>query len=374
MSDAARTPPGAPTTAIVDRILSGGAPLPVRSAAARGALPLPRAVLTRLYVHLRGDPDESVRFAAEQSLSELGSDAVLEVLSDPTCDPTVLKHFVVAASRDERLAERIVFHANVDAATLSALASDGSAAVLDLVLTNQQRLLSTPGLVDKLSVNPALRNDQRGRLLDLIDRFFDAEVHRAAENEDVPSIALDETIDAEQVARILDLDVGELYAASEIMDAEEFATSQDPVIRSAYKRILSLNTAHKAVLAMKGGREERLILVRDTNKVVSLSVLKNPRITDGEVESIASMRSVSDEILRNVGINREWSKNYTVVINLTRNPRTPPSISTNFVSRLNNKDLKSVCGDRNVPEIIRKMAKRTFELRTQKSEATFRKK
>ena len=135
-----------------------------------------------------------------------------------------------------------------------------------------------------------------------------------------------------------------------------------------------MNTAHKAVLAMKGGREERLILVRDTNKVVSLSVLKNPRITDGEVESIASMRSVSDEILRNVGINREWSKNYTVVINLTRNPRTPPSISTNFVSRLNNKDLKSVCGDRNVPEIIRKMAKRTFELRTQKSEATFRKK
>jgi hypothetical protein len=114
--------------------------------------------------------------------------------------------------------------------------------------------------------------------------------------------------------------------------------------------------------------------VRDTNKVVSLSVLKNPRITDAEVESIAAMRSVSDEILRNVGINREWSKNYSVVINLTRNPRTPPSISTNFVSRLNNKDLKSLSGDRNVPEIIRKMAKRTIDLRTQKSESAFRKK
>jgi hypothetical protein len=125
---------------------------------------------------------------------------------------------------------------------------------------------------------------------------------------------------------------------------------------------------------MKGGREERIILVRDTNKVVSLSVLKNPRITEGEVEMIAATRNVSDEILRNVGINREWSKNYKIVCNLVRNPRTPPSISTNFVSRLNPKDLKNLGGDRNVPEIIRRMAKRTFELRPQKSEASFRKK
>jgi hypothetical protein len=124
---------------------------------------------------------------------------------------------------------------------------------------------------------------------------------------------------------------------------------------------------------MKGGREERIILVRDTNKVVSLSVLKNPRITEGEVEAIAATRNVSDEILRQIGVSREWSKNYTVSLNLVRNPRTPPSISTNFIARLNNKDLKNLGGDRNVPEIIRRMAKRTFELRTQKSEASFKK-
>jgi hypothetical protein len=233
-------------------------------------------------------------------------------------------------------------------------------------------LLSTPGLVDKLSVNPALRGDQRGRLLDLIDRFFRSEAERVA-TEAGPDGEVVETINAENVAQILELNIGELFAASEIMDAEEFARSEDPVVRSAYKKILTLNTAQKAILAMKGGREERLILVRDTNKVVSLSVIKNPRITDGEIEAIAAMRNVSDEILRNVGINREWSKNYTVTVNLVRNPRTPPSISTNFVSRLNNKDLKNLGGDRNVPEIIRRMAKRTFELRTQKSAVSYRK-
>jgi len=358
---------------MLERILSGAAPLPVRAAAARGALPLPRAVLTRLYLHLRTDADESVRSDAEASLGQLTPEVVLEVLSDASCDAVVLQHFAGMAARDERLAERVAFHANADGATLAVLASEGNAAVLDLVLTNQERLLTTPGLIDKVSVNPALRGDQRGKLMDLIDRFFRGEAERAAAAAG-PGVEAAETIDAEQVAKLLEIEVGELFAASEIMDAEEFSQSENPIVRSAYKKILTLNTAQKAILAMKGGREERIILVRDTNKVVALSVLKNPRMTEGEVESIAAMRNVSDEILRSVGVNREWSKNYTVVANLVRNPRTPPSISTNFVLRLNTKDLKNLGGDRNVPEIIRRMAKRTFDLRTQKAESSLRKK
>lgn len=373
MSDQPDSSPGAERQAILDRVLSGAAPLPVRAAAARGALPLPRAVLTRLYLHLRADPEESVRADAETSLGQLTVAQIGEVVSDPACDAFVLQHFSATAARDEALAEKIAFHPNADATTLTTLASEGSAAVLDLVLTNQQRLLTTPGLVDRLSMNPALRNDQRGRLLDMIDRFFEDQSEHATPTGD-PDVDNVDAEDVTQVAKMLDLNVGELFAASEIMDGEEFAQSEHPVVRSAYKKILTLNVARKAILAMKGGREERLILVRDTNKVVSLSVLKNPRITEGEVEAIAAMRNVSDEILRNVGINREWAKNYAVMSNLVHNPRTPPSISTNFVTRLNNKDLKGIVSDRNVPEIIRKMAKRTFDLRTQQAAASFRKK
>src|SRR5262249_22476192 len=160
----------------------------------------------------------------------------------------------------------------------------------ELVLTNQQKLLSTPGLIDKLSVNPALRPDQRGRLLDLIDRFVQAAAAPAADGE-APA---PETITPEQAARFLDVDVGELLAASEIVDGEEFANSPDIVVQSVYKKILTLNTAQKAILAMKGGREERQILIRDSNKIVAPSVLKNGRLTEAEVESIAGMRNVSD--------------------------------------------------------------------------------
>jgi hypothetical protein len=163
------------------------------------------------------------------------------------------------------------------------------------------------------------------------------------------------------------VDPGELFAASEIEGGEEFAQAADPVIRSVYSKILTLTAAQKAMLAMRGGREERLILVRDTNKVVALSVLKNARLTEQEVEGVAAMRNVSDEVLRAIGSHREWCKSYTVMRLLVSNPRTPPSVSTNFIPHLSNRDLKQIAMDKNVPEIIRRNAKRTFDLRTQKT-------
>jgi hypothetical protein len=88
---------------------------------------------------------------------------------------------------------------------------------------------------------------------------------------------------------------------------------------------------------------------------------------------MANMRNVSDEVLRTIGMNREWIKSYTVISSLVRNPRTPPGISTNFIPRLTTHDLKTLLRDKNVPEIIRKMSKRTYDLRTQKAAPGYRK-
>jgi hypothetical protein len=351
-----------------EKILSGGAPMQLRSAAARGALPLSRATLVRLYLHLLRDAEPQIRQDAESSLKVLGQADLREILADPACASEVLVHFAPRAARDESLAEKLAFHPQAPEEALSVLAAQGSGAVIDLVLTNEERLLRWPALFDRLSANPALRPHQRGRILDLLDR-----VSRVGSEEE-PSLEGLESIGAEEAARLLQVDVGELFAASEILDAEEFEQSTDPMVRSAYKRILTLNTAQRAILAMKGGREERLILVRDTNKIVALSVLKNPRLGEEEAARIAGMRSVSDEILRTVGNHREFVKSYSVIAALVRNPRTPPGISTNFVGRLVTKDLKILGMDKNVPEIIRRMAKRTLELRTQQSAPSFRKK
>ncbi len=355
--------------ALITRILEGRAALALRSAAARGALPLPRAALAQLWLHLRNDPEEAIRQDAAASLGGIGSDEVREILADPQCSAPLLAHFAAAACRDEKMAEAVVFHPALPDEALCTLAGQGNAVVVDLVLTNEERLLRTPGVLDRLMANPALRAHQRGRILDLLDRLSRQPMVPAEGFEKAA-----EPADAEEAARLLEVDVGELFAASEILDGEEFEASEDPEIRNVYRKILTLNTAQKALLAIRGGREERTILVRDTNKVVALSVLRNPRLTESEVEGIATMRNVSDEVLRTIGTHREWVKAYATIRALVHNPRTPPGISTNFVSRLVNKDLKSLSTDKNVPEIIRRMARNTFLLRTQQTPSAFRRK
>jgi hypothetical protein len=359
---------------ILEKILEGQAPPNVRAAAARGALPLPRSSLIQLYVVLLKDEDAEIRAAAQASLESLNQAAVLEVLEDPGCRPEVLVHFAKAGARQESVAERIAFHQHVPAGALTVLAATGSAPVIELVLTNQERLLAQPVLLEQLMLNPALRADQRGRILELLDRVakrgerLAAECGEAEEDSEVSEEAL------EEAARLLDVDVGELLSASEITDGEEFAESEIPEIRDAYKKIITLNTAQKAILAMKGGREERMILVRDTNKVVALAVLKNGRLNESEVEHIARMRNVSDEVLRNLGNNREWVKSYPVMLALVNNPRTPQGIAANFVPRLTTQHLKNLAFSREVPEMIRRNAKRTYDIRTKPQTRSYRKK
>jgi len=123
--------------------------------------------------------------------------------------------------------------------------------------------------------------------------------------------------------------------------------------QSASQRLGQLNVADRMKAAMKGSKEERAILIRDPNKLVSASVLSSPKLTESEVESFAKMANVSEEVLRIIGMNRAWVKNYGVVAALTRNPKTPLSVSLNFVQRLNERDLKMIALDRNLQEPLK---------------------
>ena len=128
--------------------------------------------------------------------------------------------------------------------------------------------------------------------------------------------------------------------------------------QTAMLRIAALSIAQRIALAMKGTREERAILIRDPNKIVAVAVLSSPKLTETEVESIAKMANVSEEILRIIGHTRAWVKNYTVMLALTKNPKTPVAMSMNFLSRLNDRDLRMLSMDRNVPEVLRLTARK----------------
>jgi len=140
-------------------------------------------------------------------------------------------------------------------------------------------------------------------------------------------------------------------------EGPEIADEEDDE-KSAMQRLQEMTVPQKMSRAMKGTREERAILVRDPNKLISVAVLSSPKLTGSEVEAIAKMSSVSDEILRIISNNRNWMKNYVVVSALARNPKTPLPVSMNLLNRLNDKDLKVLSTNRNVPEVLRTTARR----------------
>jgi hypothetical protein len=139
--------------------------------------------------------------------------------------------------------------------------------------------------------------------------------------------------------------------------APEIADDEDDE-KSAMQRLSEMTVPQKLSRATKGTREERAILIRDPNRLIAVAVLSSPKLTDSEVESIAKMSSVSDEILRLIATNRNWMKNYVVASALSRNPKTPLAVSMNLLSRLNDKDLKALSTNRNVPEVLRASARK----------------
>jgi len=139
-------------------------------------------------------------------------------------------------------------------------------------------------------------------------------------------------------------------------EVEEAPADEEP--QSALQRVSSLNVAKRIALAMKGNREERAILIRDPNRIVTAAVLSSPKMNDPEVAAIAKMQNVSEDVLRTIATTRAWLKNYSIALAVVKNPKTPVALSMNIMARLTDKDLKLRSTDRNVPDALRTQARR----------------
>lgn len=135
---------------------------------------------------------------------------------------------------------------------------------------------------------------------------------------------------------------------------------------SATKMLSKLNFPQRLKAALKGTKEIRSILIRDSNKMICQTVLSSPKLTDSEVEAFARMASISEDVLRTIAHNRKWMKNYKVVLGLTKNPKTPIALSLNLLNRLQDRDMQGVSVDRNVPEPLRIAARKKIVAATSK--------
>ena len=101
-------------------------------------------------------------------------------------------------------------------------------------------------------------------------------------------------------------------------------------------------------------------MIKDPNKIVSIAVIKSPKLTDNEVHGIAQMRSINDEIIRFIANNQDWAKNYSIKLALTGNPKTPFPISLKLLRYLSMKDIGDLSRNKNVSPQIQKIAKEQY--------------
>jgi len=391
---------------VVQAIISGKAPQPARLAAARGLLPLPQNDLLEVLVALTTSDDAQIAAAATETLSAETADDLLSAASDDETAPNVLAYLATRSDGTPQLYEATILNTRTPDHALAKLAATTThASLLELITVNQQRLVRSPEIIDAILSNPACGGEAERRARETRKEFFEkergarqiadelrargqtaaAEFFETAELttvggelsvEDAWLIAqhievadgdLDDSwLPAERYEELISESPAEVAAnVQRVVESERLErgeVSQERV--SLIRRIMFMNTKDRIKLAMKGDREARGILIRDSNKVVCSAVVKNPRITEQEIENIAAMRTVADEVLRIIALNRSWVRSYLIIHNLARNPRTPIPTAMNILPRIRTKDLQQLSQNRNVSEAVRRQAYRLGQTRS----------
>ena len=127
---------------------------------------------------------------------------------------------------------------------------------------------------------------------------------------------------------------------------------------SVYAQVKALNVPQRVKLAMRGNREVRALLLRDTNRLIPRMVLLNPRITEDEVILIARDRNSDVEILRQVGDNRDWVAHYGVRAALVENAKTPVALALRLLKTLGEREIRILAKSKNVSSAVASQARR----------------
>lgn len=342
-------------------IRSGLVPRAVRMFAAQGLLPVSREELIRILALLVTEGDQEIASAARCTIEGFIPEHFLSVLALDDLDPIDLdllarscsdEGFRAAVARDPRVANE----------TLRWLALEGGSAIQNAIVANQTRLLGCLEILSDLRANPQVTQDVLRRVREFEEEFLEKACLWAVGQAEEPPRPQGPSIEEALAAlKAIGMHIpGTEVTADKPGEPEPGAPREQ---HDAFLRIAMMNTFERIMLALKGTRQERLILVRDRSLLVVRAVMMSPQLQDGDVEEIAGMRSVNEEALRMVASRARWLRRYKVVRNLAFNPKTPPGIVIPHLQRLSIRDLAILERDHNVGEAVRRAARRLREVR-----------
>ena len=341
---------------LLSGLRQGMVPRAVRMFAAQGLVPVSRDGLIRILVILASDGDEEVAARASTTLTGFTLEQFLEVLE--VQDLEALEIDLLARQvPDEKLWARIVRDVRTADETLRWMARVGGENAQDALITNQRRIMGCLELLQDLRDNPSATPVVLRRVREFEEEFLEKACAWVAGDEEeeapVPGVSIEEQISALKAIGMQIRGMGEAPDEAAVRPEED----EPDEIHDAFLRLSRMNTFEKIMQALKGSREERLILVRDRNHLVVRAVMQSPKLGETEVQAIAGMRAASDEALRMIGARPPWLRRYGVLRNLVFNPKTPPGIATSLLPRLSERDLGILTRDRNVSEAVRSFAR-----------------
>lgn len=345
---------------LITLLRSRQAPIEIRRYAARGVLPLDATDRLRALIAVLLDSEEEIAATAGETFAQIPPDELADFLLLPDALPAEIDS-IASRTDDVIVLERLMRHRNVSDATLAALARTVSGTAQEALVVNQVRLLRNPALIAALFENPALTGDSRRVLNELKEEFFEKETRRQearrvsvrekpAESQPPAEAPQPSAQDAEKPEEEPEAPAAPAAEGQEV----------SPGAEELYIRIMGMTVPERVKLALTGGREERRLLIADGSRMVGFAVLRARGLTITEIEGYCGMRHLEPEIFTKIAMKRDWVRRPLIALALVKNPKVPLYVSLPLIRRLQMRDLRNIFRDRNLPDAVRAMARKTY--------------
>lgn len=330
--------------------------------AARGIAPglKPDAIVTLVCAFV-DDPDPTLSQTARATLENLPS-PVLQGALAAELQPRVLEMLAEVLHTDGSVVSRLLAARHVTSLALEIIAERATEGIGELVAASDSVLLRFPRVIEKLYMNRRVRMSTADRLVDLavrnqielnIPAFKQAAA--AIANQLIPEATEEPSFDDElfQQAEQIAQQTGEVAADEDTHETNDEGEEQlNDKFLPLHAQLAQMTISQKIRRATLGNSTERLLLVRDTNRLVATAAASSPMLNESDAARIAASRNVIDDVLRIIAKNKDFTRNYQVKLNLVCNPRTPFSFSSRLIPLLRDNDLRMLSKSKNVPGAI----------------------
>ncbi len=275
---------------------------------------------------LAADPDQIIREKAAGALRTQPLPVVIAALKRTGAAPEMYAYCAAEFPRRPGVADALAHNLTCPIEVLRPVVHYLSVSAVQELFEDLDRLSTSPALVAAMIDSTVINADQRAQLVEL--------QREDTESEDAYADVA-ESVEPDKAKRV-----------------------------TLLQKLSRLRVVERVQLALKGGRDERTLLIRDPCRVVQRAVLQSPQLSDREVENFAGMASLGEEALRLIATNRKYRKNYIIVRKLMTNPKTPLEISLHLLPIVTAQDLKLLVTNKNIPDTLRTAANRLQRQRT----------